>query len=133
MIFRIRRIAAGVIAGVLIMANAVGAQEKTGTASVSGKVTVKNKGVAGIVVLASEQSPRPWSRSTYRATTDQTGTYRITNLPAGTYAVGPITPTFAFEDERFNSSVVLNEGETVEDINFSMLPGGVITGKITDA
>jgi protocatechuate 3,4-dioxygenase beta subunit len=133
MIFRVSRIYAWAIAFVLVVGGAVTAQEKTATGSVTGKVTVKNKGVAGVLVLASEQNPRPWSRSTYRGMTDQTGTYRITNLPAGTYAVTPITPTFAFEDERFNSSVVLNEGETVEDINFSMLPGGVITGKITDA
>ena len=133
MIFRVNRIFLVVIACVLVMASAVAAQEKTATASVTGKVTVKNKGVAGIVVLASEQNPRTWSRATYRGTTDPTGTYRITNIPAGTYAVTPITPTFAFEDQRFNNSVVLSEGENVEDINFSMIPGGVITGKITDA
>lgn len=133
MIFRTSSLFPVVIACVLVMAGAVEAQEKTATASVTGKVTVKNKGVAGVLVLASEQNPRPWSRSTYRGTTDQTGTYRITNLPAGTYAVSPVTPTFAYEDERFNSSVVLNEGESVEDINFSIIPGGVITGNITDA
>ena len=133
MIFSTSSIFPVVIACVLVMAGAVEAQEKTATASVTGKVTVKNKGVAGILVLASEQNPRNWSRRPpYRGTTDQTGVYRITNMPAGTYAVTPITPTFAFEDQRFNTSVVLSEGENVEDINFSMLPGGVITGKITD-
>ena len=127
MIFRVNRISSVVIACVLVIASAVAAQEKTATGSVTGKVTVKNKGVAGVLVLASEQNPRNFSRSTYRGTTDQTGTYRIANIPAGTYAVRPITPTFAFEDERMNNSVVLSEGESVEGLNFSMLPGGVIT------
>lgn len=133
MICGLSRISSVVIACVLLVSGAVAAQEKTATGSVTGKVTVKNKGVAGVLVLASEQNPRNGSRSTYRGTTDQTGTYRIANLPAGAYAIRPITPTFAFEDERFNNSVVLSEGESVDGLNFSMLPGGVITGKITDA
>src|SRR6476646_2347323 len=120
MIFRTSRIFPIVIACVLGMAGAVEAQEKTATASVTGKVTVKNKGVAGILVLASEQNQRSWSRTNYRGTTDQTGTYRITNMPAGTDLVTPSTATFALEDQRYNGSVVLNEGENVEDINFAM-------------
>jgi protocatechuate 3,4-dioxygenase beta subunit len=133
MVFCLNRIPAVVIACVLAMSAAVVAQEKTATGGITGKVTVKNKGVAGIVVVASEQNPQRWAPATYSGTTDQTGTYRITNIPAATYGVRPIAPTFALEDERFSSSVVLSEGENVEDINFSLLPGGVITGKVTDA
>lgn len=106
---------------------------KTATASISGKVTLKNKGVAGIVVLAHNQNATGLDRSTYRATTDQTGSYRITNLPAGTYVITPIAPSLAVEDEMANNSVVVGEGETVEDINFRMVRGAVITGKVTDA
>lgn len=107
--------------------------DKSATASVAGKVTVKNKAVAGIVVIAEEPNPGRWPRSSYRATTDQTGSYRITNIPAGTYRIRPMTPALAPENEPTNNSIVLGEGEIVEDVNFSMVPGGVITGKVTDA
>ena len=107
--------------------------EKVANASVSGKVTLKNKGVAGVVVYAQEQNSRGWNRSQFRATTDQTGSYRITNLPGGTYIVRPIAPSLAFEDEARNNAVVISDDENLEDINFAMVPGGVITGKVTDS
>jgi Carboxypeptidase regulatory-like domain len=107
--------------------------EKAATASISGKVKIKDKAVAGVVVFAQEQNPRGWRSSNYRSTTDQSGNYRITNLPAGTYSIRPAAPSFALEDYVTNNAVVVVEGETVEDINFSMAPGGVITGKISDA
>src|SRR5215213_3925235 len=107
--------------------------EKAANASISGKVTLKNKGVAGILVYAQEQNSRGWNRTQFRATTDQTGSYRITNLPGGTYIVRPIAPALAFEDEARNNAVVISDDENLEDINFAMVPGGVITGKITDS
>ena len=57
----------------------------------------------------------------------------LSNVPAGTYIISPVAPAFALEDEVTNNSVVVSEGETVEGINFSLVPGGVITGKISDA
>lgn len=129
----IYRIYFATLACVLLISCAVAAQERPATASVTGKVTLKNKGVAGIVVLAEEHNPKVWTRTNYRGTTDQTGNYRITNLPAGTYTIKPIALSFALEDEQTNNAVVVGEGENVEDINFSLVPGGVITGKISDA
>ena len=101
--------------------------------SITGKVTLKNKGIAGVVVFAEEQYVQRPARSKYRGTTDQTGTYRIANMPAGTYTITPVAPSLAFENDLTNNTVVVNEGETVEDVNFSMVPGSVITGKVTDA
>ena len=60
------------------------------TATISGKVTLKNKGLAGVVVIANH-SDYSSDRSSYRATTDQTGKYRITNVVPGTYRIGPLT------------------------------------------
>src|SRR6185503_13715200 len=127
------------IACVLLIFSAVASSssqtnpEKPANGSITGKVTLKNKAVAGIVVFAEEQAPRSVSRTNRRAITDQTGSYRITDLAPGTYVVTPMDPSLAIEDELRNNSVVVSEDETVEGINFSMVPGGVITGKITDA
>lgn len=107
--------------------------EKGATASISGKVKIKDKGVAGVFVFAERQDYGRVPGSPYHATTDQTGNYRITNVPAGTYTIMPLAPSFALEDNVMNNAVAVGEGESVEDINFSLVPGGVITGKISDA
>jgi protocatechuate 3,4-dioxygenase beta subunit len=103
------------------------------TATISGKVTLKNKGLAGVVVAASHSDSSRSDQSRYRATTDQTGKYRITNVLPGTYQIAPLSPGLVLEDELFQKSLVIEEGDNVEDVNFSMFRGGVITGKITDA
>lgn len=103
------------------------------TATISGKVTLKDKGLAGIVMAARTRNDSRPERSRYRATTDQDGNYRLTNLLPGTYQVEPLAPGMVRENEVLLKSVVVGEGDNVEDVNFSLVPGGVITGKITDA
>ena len=105
---------------------------KTGTSSISGRVTLKGKGVPGVLVTANNQNASGWNQPRYRATTDETGTYRI-NLPAGTYQIVPVTLAFVLADQSMNTSVMISNGETVEDFNFTLTRGGVITGKITDS
>ena len=109
------------------------APAKTSTATISGKVTLKSKGLAGIVVAARYMDYSGPNRSRLRATTDQTGKYRITNVPRGTYEVAPMAPGLVPENVLNQKSVVIEDGDNVEDVNFSMIRGGVITGKITDA
>jgi len=104
---------------------------KTSAASISGKVTIKGKGVPGFVVVANENS-RVWNRTRYRDTTDETGAYHI-NLPPGNYQIMPLTLAYVLENQTMNTSVMLSEGESVEDFNFGLVRGGVITGKITDS
>lgn len=123
----------------LICGLAVYSQSQTGptkvpTASIGGKVTAKGKGVQGATVVAnpvdSDYSPQG---SRYRATTDQDGKYRITNMPAGTYRLYLFAPTFVHGDEDMPRVVVVADGERVDDINLTLVPGGVITGKITSS
>ena len=121
-----------IIVSVVVCASAQTNPEKSASASITGKVTVKNKGVAGIAVIAEQQNARVWTGASYHGTTDQTGNYRITNVPAGTYSIKPLAPAFVLEDEFANNSFVVSEGENLEGIDFSMIPGGVITGRITD-
>ncbi len=109
------------------------APAKSSTATISGKVTLKNKGLAGIVVTARTKDYSGPDRSRLRATTDQTGKYRITNVSRGTYDVTPLAPGLIVDNVLNDKSVVIEEGDSVEDVNFSMVRGGVITGKITDA
>lgn len=108
---------------------------KTPKGSVSGKVTLKEKGVPGLVVgLRRSDTFGPFDPG-LRATTDQDGSYRITNVPAGSYHVMTAAPAYVIAgvaDGR-GKTVVVGEDENVDGINFSLTRGGVITGKIIDA
>jgi hypothetical protein len=119
-------------AAIYIQAQTQTTSEKVATASISGKVTIKDKAAAGVVVVANEPNEgRNWMRGRYRTKTDQTGSYRIANLPAGTYEISAVTPSLVPQNEL--NSLVISEGDSIEDVNLSLAPGDVITCKITDA
>ena len=108
--------------------------EKKPAATVSGKVTIKGKPAPGVVV--GMRSSRPAQLDpTFKATTDQDGNYRVGEVPAGTYEVAPVAPALVISEVNNSSgqTVVITEGEHVEGIDFDMVRGGVITGKVTDA
>lgn len=110
------------------------------TGSIGGRVLVSGKAAPDVQVVAIVNSS-PNQRPAARATTDPEGRYRLGGLPAGTYQVLPIAPTMVAAGNNFDyriyygagKSVMLNESESVEDIDLSLIRGGVITGRITDA
>jgi protocatechuate 3,4-dioxygenase beta subunit len=102
--------------------------------SISGKVTIKGKGMSGIAVGLRRSEMFNPSELAQRAVTDQDGNYKITNIAAGSYQVVPSSPAYVLTDTNTRArSIIVSEGENVENINFSLLRGGVITGRITDA
>jgi hypothetical protein len=110
---------------------------KAPTGSISGRVTIRGKGKGGIVVGLRSGEPGPQPGTTLKGTTDAQGNYRIADVSAGNYLVAPIAPAFVVSD--FNSfgergkALVLAESESVDGIDFSLVRGGVITGKVTTA
>ena len=120
------------ILGAAVCNQAQTTTQRVANGSLSGKVTIKGKPAVGVVIIAKSASDGFSSMMRgHRARTDQTGSYRITNLPAGTYAISTVTPSLVPANQ--SDSVVLAEGEEVQDVNFLLVPGGVITGKITDS
>jgi protocatechuate 3,4-dioxygenase beta subunit len=110
-------------------------ESKVAEATVSGKVTIKGKPAAGIVVGMRLSRPDQFS-STYKAKTDQEGVYRISKVAGGSYFVAPVAPTFVIAgsgNDSFGQSVIITESENVEGIDFDLVPGGVITGKVVDS
>jgi hypothetical protein len=102
--------------------------------SVSGKVTIKSKGAPGIsITLQAADSFNPFETRQH-AITDQEGNYKIIKVAAGAYVVffGALGYIPA-DNVSVSRSVVIGDGENVDDINFALVRGGVITGKITDA
>ena len=112
-------------------------QKKTPTSSVSGRITIHGKGATGIVVGIRNSDFSPQPAPALNATTDLDGNYRITDIPAGNYQVSPIAPAYVVPDllssRARGKTLLLAEGEDVQGIDFSLVRGGVITGKVTDA
>jgi hypothetical protein len=108
---------------------------KTPRGSVSGRVTIKEKGAAGVVV-GMQRSDRSTPYEPYlKATTDPDGFYRLTNVAPGSYQIFPAMPAHVFPDSNGGrgTTVLVGEDENVEGIDFALVRGGVIAGKVTDA
>jgi hypothetical protein len=118
------------VLGAVVCVEAQLPAQKAGTGSVSGKITIKGKPAVGVLVAASDARNDASIRRN-RARTDQTGSYRITNLPAATYQMYPLTPALVPANE--SDAIVVAEGEHVVDVNLELVPGAVITGRITDS
>lgn len=107
-------------------------ETKTSTASVSGKVTIKDKGASGVVVglrlisSSSEQTGR------YKAISDVQGNYKIINIPAGHYHVVVVTPVFIPDEAGRGKTIIIGKDETIENVDIALIRGGVITGRVTD-
>ena len=108
--------------------------KKNPEATVSGKVTIKGKPAPGVVVGLRASQPTQ-SDSTFKATTDSEGNYRIADVPGGSFQVAPVAPALVISDvnNSMGQTVVITEGENVEGIDFELIRGGVITGRVTDA
>jgi hypothetical protein len=102
--------------------------------TVSGKVTLKGKPAPRVVVGLRSSEPSQVD-PTFKATTDQDGKYRITGVPEGRYLIAPVAPAFVVSDlnNPIGQTVIISAGDNVEGINFDLIRGGVITGKVTDA
>lgn len=112
------------------------ANQKVATGTVSGRVTLRGKGIPGIAVALRKSEPDR-RRSALIGTTDPEGNYRISNVPAGQYQAAPVAPTFVVPETssfgRYEGKlVILTEGENVGGIDFTLVKAGVVTGKVLD-
>ena len=126
------------ISGLLSAANSqTKTPKKPLTGSVSGRITLHGKGLAGIVVGVRNSDFSAQPTPAIKGTTDADGDYRITRIPAGNYQVSPMAPAYVVTDlvstRARGRTLLLAEGEDVSDVDFSLERGGVITGRVTDA
>jgi len=108
--------------------------------SISGRVTVDGKGVAGIPVAAVEGQNVNRRDAPVRTTSDVEGNYRLTGLTQGNYQIWTLTPAHVAEPIAYPNyfpyggdvrSILLGAGENVTDVNLKLLRGSVITGRVT--
>jgi len=100
--------------------------------TITGTITIKGRPAAGLTVGAQErQTSTP---QIFKSKTDQDGAYRLTGMPAGTYQVSVSFPAYVLKGDTARGLIVaLASGESVNGIDFALVRGGVITGKVTDA
>jgi len=108
---------------------------KASRGSISGRVTIKDRGVPGVTIGLRKGDMLMPSEPFQRTTTDQDGFYRIWNLAPGSYSITVAVPAFVMSDSKENrmKNVLVGDDENVENINFALVRGGVITGRVTDA
>ena len=104
--------------------------------SVSGRITIHGKGVAGIIVGVRSYDYSAPPGPALKGTTDSEGNYKITGIPTGNYQVSPMAPAYVVIDllppRGRGRNLLLSDGEDVQDVDFSLERGGVITGRVTD-
>lgn len=121
------------------------------TASISGRVTIAGKAAVNAKVSVTEVKDGPAlgnqdvsislqgsaAVEDHVVLTDADGRYRATNLPEGKYEaqaqLGGCVREKPAPNESLTESFTLKEGESRENVDFALVRGGVITGRVTDA
>ena len=113
---------------------------KDAPASVAGRITREedNKSAPGVAVALTASDPSTSFKVVARATTDAEGRYRLANVPPGRYQLAPMAPAYVVKDTSWSGwppgrPVTVAPGENMEDVDFRLARGGVITGRVTDA
>ena len=110
---------------------------KEATASIAGHVTTSGKAAAGLTVIATLRNSFFDSKTVAKTTTDEDGNYKLTGLPAGNLTILPLAKAYVVANagayKEPGQSVNVSEGETITKIDFALVRGGVVTGRITDA
>ena len=104
------------------------------TVSVSGRVSVGDKPAPGIIVSVLSTSAPPQILG--QTVSDMEGKYRLNGLTPGQVNLAAFAPTYVMPaTNAFGEPRVLNlsSDENVEGIDFKLVRGGVITGRVIDA
>lgn len=124
------------IFSIAIMASAQSTPSKEPGATISGKVTIKGQGAPGVIVTLRQNDRSSGGReySGPKGVSDNDGNYRIENVPPGNYRIMPAAKAFVSpEGSEREKILIVNKGDTIEHVDFTLIRGAVITGKVIDA
>jgi protocatechuate 3,4-dioxygenase beta subunit len=111
--------------------------EKEATASISGHVTIRGKAAPGITMVATLRNSFFDNKTVGKTTTDEDGNYSLTGLTAGQFTILPLAKAYVVASgssyKEASQSVNVAEGEAITKIDFILVRGGVVTGRIMDA
>jgi hypothetical protein len=126
------------------------ATQPKASATISGRVLIGSEPAAGVEVMlvagnpggmmimningatGGNQSP-PMS-----VVTDADGRFQMTGVAPGSYRISAYAPAYVTPGESGGPinpgrAITVAEGETIDNLEFTLRPGGVVTGKVTDA
>jgi hypothetical protein len=149
LMFRLAHIFFTCIINILFFAIVAAQNPLQRTASISGRVTVDGKPAINALVKVVEvelkiediriiqsNGRESVDRHGYKVATNTDGNYIFTGLPAGKYVVSALSMAYVSESgsQEVNRTrqITLDEGEAREKVDFALVRGGVITGRVTD-
>lgn len=109
--------------------------------AISGRITAGSEPAAGIEVImkpggSASVADFLQSGPAITATTDSDGWFKFASVAPGSYRLVAYAPAHIIEGEAnpLTPGKVINigEGETIENISFSITRGGIVTGRVTD-
>jgi hypothetical protein len=104
--------------------------------TIAGRITAHGKGLPGVTVILRSAGVGAQAQDLPQAKTDNDGNYRLTGIPMGNYIVTPVAPVYTVPGAgrltAASESIVITGSDAIEGIDFSLVPGGVITGRVTD-
>ena len=113
-------------------------ETKTGTATVSGRVTLKGEPARGVMVIL-RLLDGPVASNSPRAKADESGRFQFTGVAAGSYGVFAIAPGYVTPGDNLTGRISgkqtlsVAEGEKIENVDIEIKRGGVIAGRVTDS
>ena len=111
---------------------------KSKRGAIAGRVTLAGKGMAKVAVTVTAKAEAlDGGTLTVKTMTDDDGKFRVSNLRAGSYYVWPFAPALVIAEATgifpAGKTVVVEDGETAEGIDFTLGRGAVITGRVSDS
>jgi protocatechuate 3,4-dioxygenase beta subunit len=110
-------------------------ETKTGTATISGRVTLKGEPARGVVVILWKSENFRWPANAPRARADENGRFSFTSVAAGNYSISAVAPGYVPPEKTDFGGRKLSvaDGENVENTDLEIKRGGVISGRIIDS
>ena len=140
-----RRASAALLLLLLLSAASASARQATtptpvkDPATLSGRVTMSGgKPAREVPVVLQPAEWAPQKVTVAKGLTDEEGRYKLTNVPPGRYQLTAVSPGYVFAEASANGwqpGKVLNvvAGDELKDLDFTLVRGGVVTGRVTDS
>ncbi|HKG11834.1 MAG TPA: carboxypeptidase regulatory-like domain-containing protein, partial [Pyrinomonadaceae bacterium] len=124
-------------------AHALARQTQTPTpakdpASLSGRVTSGGRPAREVPVVLMHAEWVEQAGTFAKGVTDEEGCYKLTNVPPGRYHLTAVSPGYIFAEGGANEwqqgkVVNVSAGDELKNLDFTLVRGGVVTGRVTDS